>query len=69
VIGFVTRPSAPPSPETLKLVDGVIAGGPLIKLTSPAPWLQASRLPSPRHALTIRSRAARWPRAWVWDLS
>lgn len=48
MIGFVTRPQAPPSPDTLKLVDGVIAGGPLIKLTSPAPWLQVSRTSSPR---------------------
>lgn len=43
MIGFVTRPGGPPSAETLRLVDGVIAGGPLIKLTTPAPWLQVGR--------------------------
>ncbi|KAK1924261.1 Alpha/Beta hydrolase protein [Papiliotrema laurentii] len=40
VIGFVTRSQSPPSEETVKLVDGVIAGGPLIKLTTPAPGIQ-----------------------------
>ena len=35
VLGFVTRSEGPPSAETLKLIDGVIAGGPLIELTVP----------------------------------
>lgn len=38
----MTRSQSPPSEETVKLVDGVIAGGPLIKLTTPAPGIQVS---------------------------
>ncbi|WVF71485.1 hypothetical protein IAT40_006291 [Kwoniella sp. CBS 6097] len=40
VLAFATRPTAPPSKETLKLLSGVIAGGPLIKQTKPASIFQ-----------------------------
>lgn len=69
MIGFVTRPQAPPSAETLQLVDGVIAGAPLIKLTTPAPWLQVSRLFDQRFELISRSRAGLSPPTSVWGRS
>lgn len=37
VIGFCTRPTAPPAESTLNLLSGVMAGGPLVKQTHPAP--------------------------------
>ncbi|WVR07084.1 hypothetical protein IAU60_004123 [Kwoniella sp. DSM 27419] len=40
VLAFATRPTAPPSAESLKLLSGVIAGGPLIKQTKPASIFQ-----------------------------
>ncbi|WWD17260.1 hypothetical protein CI109_101698 [Kwoniella shandongensis] len=40
VLAFPTRPSAPPSSETIKLLGGVISGGPLIRQTKPASGIQ-----------------------------
>jgi len=40
VLGFVTRNAAPPSPDTVKLLSGVIASGPLFVLSTPAPSFQ-----------------------------
>ena len=36
VLGFVTRKVPPPSPETIGLLSGVIASGPLLILSTPA---------------------------------
>lgn len=35
-MAFPTRPHAPPSPDTVALVSGIIAQGPLVHLTYPA---------------------------------
>ncbi|KAK8864442.1 hypothetical protein IAR55_001691 [Kwoniella newhampshirensis] len=40
VLAFPTRPRAPPSSETVKLLSGVISGGPLIRQTNPSPAIQ-----------------------------
>ena len=40
VLAFATRPQAPPSRVTVALLSGVIAGGPLIRLTFPPPAYQ-----------------------------
>lgn len=34
------RPTPPPSKETIDMLSGVIAGGPLIRLSNPAPGYQ-----------------------------
>lgn len=34
MLGFATRQQAPPSPETIKLLSGVIGSSPLIHLTN-----------------------------------
>ncbi|KAF9653756.1 alpha/beta-hydrolase [Thelephora ganbajun] len=36
VLGFVTRTTAPPSPDTVKLLSGVIVSSPLLVLSTPA---------------------------------
>jgi len=36
VLGFVTRKTPPPSPDTVKLLSGVIASSPLLILSTPA---------------------------------
>ena len=36
VLGFVTRKTGPPSPDTVKLLSGVIVSSPLLILTTPA---------------------------------
>ena len=40
VLGFATRGLPPPSREAVGMLSGVIAGGPLIRLVKPAPWIQ-----------------------------
>ncbi|WVW83956.1 hypothetical protein I302_105979 [Kwoniella bestiolae CBS 10118] len=40
VLAFANRPHAPPSPETVKSLGGVISGGPLIRQTKPASSIQ-----------------------------
>lgn len=40
VLAFVTRPTAPPAKETVSLLSGVIAGGALIRQTTPASSIQ-----------------------------
>jgi len=40
VLGFVTRTTGPPSPDTVKLLSGVIASSPLLILSTPASSLQ-----------------------------
>lgn len=45
MLAFVTRPQAPPAPETVSLLSGVIAGGALIVLSNAAPAWQVSRQP------------------------
>jgi len=40
VLGFPTREQAPPSPETVKLLSGVIGSSPLIQLAHAAPSYQ-----------------------------
>ncbi|WWD03019.1 hypothetical protein V865_001063 [Kwoniella europaea PYCC6329] len=40
VLAFATRPHPPPSPETVKLLSGIISGGPLIRQTKPASSIQ-----------------------------
>jgi hypothetical protein len=42
VLAFATRPTAPPSKETLGLLSGVIAGGPLIRQTTPASAIEVT---------------------------
>ncbi|KAI9059512.1 alpha/beta-hydrolase [Trametes sanguinea] len=36
-LGFATRPSPPPAPESVKLLSGIIASSPLLLQTHPAP--------------------------------
>lgn len=36
VLAFATRPTAPPSKDSVALLSGVISGGPLIRQTHPA---------------------------------
>ena len=40
VLGFVTRKTGPPSPDTVKLLSGVIASSPLLVLSTPASSFQ-----------------------------
>lgn len=40
VLGFVTRKTAPPSPDTVKLLSGVIVASPLLTLSTPASSFQ-----------------------------
>ncbi|ORY21097.1 Alpha/Beta hydrolase protein [Naematelia encephala] len=40
VLAFVTRPQKPPSEETVAFLSGLIAGGPMIRQTTPASVLQ-----------------------------
>jgi len=40
VLGFVTRTTGPPSPDTVKLLSGVIASSPLLILSTPTPSFQ-----------------------------
>ncbi|WVN89728.1 uncharacterized protein L203_104958 [Cryptococcus depauperatus CBS 7841] len=40
VLAFPIRPTPPPSQDTVRLLSGVIAGGPLIRLYNPAPSYQ-----------------------------
>ncbi|WWC62010.1 uncharacterized protein I303_104597 [Kwoniella dejecticola CBS 10117] len=40
VLAFATRPAAPPSKDTVGLLGGIIAGGPLIRQTKPASGIQ-----------------------------
>ncbi|WRT66413.1 uncharacterized protein IL334_003369 [Kwoniella shivajii] len=40
VLAFVTRPTSPPSKETIQLLSGVISGGPLIRQSKPASFVQ-----------------------------
>jgi acylglycerol lipase len=42
VLAFATRPTAPPSKESIGLLSGVIAGGPLIRQTTPASAIEVS---------------------------
>lgn len=37
MLGFATRTIAPPASESVKLLSGVIASSPLIRLTTPQP--------------------------------
>ncbi|WVQ70684.1 hypothetical protein IAR50_000206 [Cryptococcus sp. DSM 104548] len=39
-LAFPIQPSAPPSPDTIQKLSGVISGGPLIKLSNKPPALQ-----------------------------
>lgn len=39
-LAFPIRPTPPPSKETIHMLSGVIAGGPLIRLSNPAPGYQ-----------------------------
>lgn len=39
-LAFPMRPTPPPSKETIDMLSGVIAGGPLIRLSNPAPGYQ-----------------------------
>ncbi|OWZ71641.1 hypothetical protein AYX14_02919 [Cryptococcus neoformans] len=39
-LAFPMRPTPPPSKETINMLSGVIAGGPLIRLSNPAPGYQ-----------------------------
>jgi acylglycerol lipase len=49
VLAFATRQKPPPSPETVKLLNGVIGSSPLIHLTNPASTFQrwAGRIAKP----------------------
>ncbi|WWC89281.1 uncharacterized protein L201_004202 [Kwoniella dendrophila CBS 6074] len=40
VLAFATRSQAPPSPESVELLSGIISGGPLIRQSKPASGLQ-----------------------------
>ena len=40
VLGFVTRTTGPPSPDTVKLLSGVIVSSPLLVLSMPVPSFQ-----------------------------
>jgi acylglycerol lipase len=50
VLAFATRPKAPPSKETLGLLSGIIAGGPLIRQTRPANSIEVN-LPHDYHII------------------
>ena len=54
MLAFATRPGTPPSKETIGMLSGVIAGGPLIRQTTPASSIEVGLHDStPYSRLTI----------------